>query len=55
VKFLFLVLILGVMLTALAGNVTMASGDKVRGDEGQGATAQVCLNFDGCPYGTENP
>lgn len=43
------------VIMSLGMSSVYAGGDKVRGDEGAGGTVQACLNFDGCPYGTEDP
>lgn len=40
---------------ALSTTTVLASGDKVRGEKGEGETVQSCQNFDGCPYGEESP
>lgn len=50
----FLVMAFALALLTVKG--TMASGDKVRGDEGQGPVVQNCNSFESeCPYGTYDP
>ncbi|MBU1110401.1 hypothetical protein KKB83_02200 [Patescibacteria group bacterium] len=47
--------LLTMFLVGFAATAALAGGDKVRGENGQGDTVQSCLNFEGCPYGDENP
>jgi len=43
------------LFVSFVATTALAGGDKVHGEKGEGGTVQECENFDGCPYGDENP
>jgi len=58
-KVLILVIAIVLAVATYIAHPILAGGDKVRGEEGDGATTQTCITpdytGDGCPYGDYNP